>query len=302
VRFDWILRDVSDLRTQLEELRARIEILHREISSGISILSRRLKARGLKIYRQNPREKLLIPSDLSFDLTTGFYEKMKRYSFRLFLRDLVQTKGPFCPDDLTRYCSSRIVDEYIRFLNATGTVVPLKGDRYRLNRSEISSFGPTLEWFVTQMFQREFACPAMFGVHFKEIDTGGDYDVLALWEGRLVYVEVKSSPPKSIEDPEVKAFLSRLNDLIPDMAFFFNDTHLRMKDKVIRLFMQEMEREREGMVFLNSPQKLSDEIYHVDHWIYILNSKRDIVTNFSLCLRDHLRQRRDRRPWRGQCQ
>lgn len=302
MKFDQILREFSDLRNQLEELRARIEALHREFFLDGSLLSRRLKGRGLKIYRRNSPEKLLIPPDLSPELTILFYEKMKKYSFRLFLRDLVKTESSFCPHDLTQYCSSRVAEEYTRFLNTTSTVVHLRGNQYRLNRPGISSFGPTLEWFVAQMFQMEFACPATFGVHFKETDVGGDYDVLALWEGRLVYVEVKSSPPKSIEDPEVNAFFFRLHDLIPEVALFFNDTHLRMKDKVIQIFRREIERAPDGIRLANSPEKLSDEIYHVDHWIYILNSKRDIVSNFRICLRDHLRKRRDFWALRTKCQ
>jgi hypothetical protein len=289
VKLDQVLLDVSHLRQQLEQLRNRIDALEKTFSNG-SFLTSRLKGRGLKIHRQNPQDKLLVPPDLSPELTTQFYEKMKKYSFRLFLRELVKTETPFCPSDLTQYCSERVAEEYNRFLSATSTVVSLKGDTYRLNRSGISSFGPTLEWFVAQMFQREFGCPATYGVHFRETDVGGDYDVLALWEDRLLYVEVKSSPPKSIEDQEIKAFFLRLYDLIPDLAFFFNDTHLRMMDKVIEIFNREMKRVPDGRLLGNPPERLKDEIYHVDHWIYILNSKRDIVGNFSLCLRDHLRQ------------
>lgn len=292
MKLDQILQEISDLRTQLEKLRTRFEVLWGEFFSGGSLVSRRLKGRGLKIYRQNPQERLLIPPDLSPEMTTQFYERMKKYSFRLFLRDLIKMETPFCPHDLTRYCSNRVAEQYTQFLNGTSTVVRLTRDVYRLDRPGISSFGPTLEWFVAQMFQREFACPAAFGVHFKETDVGGDYDVLALWEGRLVYVEVKSSPPRSIEDPEVNAFFLRLHDLIPDVAFFFDDTHLRMKDKVVQIFTKEMERAPHGMLFTDSPERLSDEIYHVDHWIYVLNSKRDIVSNFSICLRDHLRESR----------
>ena len=289
MKLDEVLREVSDLRGQLQELRVRVEAFRTAFFLDSSLLLRRLKGRGLKIHGQNPPDRLLIPSDLSPELSSDFYERMKRYSFRLFLRDLVKTEGAFRPDDLTRYCSSRIADEYTQFLDSTGTVSRLRDNRYRLDRLEVSSFGPTLEWFVAQIFQREFACPAIFGVRFKETDSGGDYDVLAIWEGRLVYVEVKSSPPKSIEAPEIGAFFSRLYDLIPDVAFFFNDTHLRMKDKVLEIFRQEMERARGALAFSHPPEKLLDEMYHVNHRIYILNSKRDIVANFTTCLRDHLR-------------
>ncbi len=291
MKFDQILEEVSYLRNQVKQLKNRVETLEKTFSDG-SPLNWKLRGRGLKIYRQNPREKLLIPPDLSPELTSQFYEKMKKYSFRLFLRDLVKTERAFYPGDLTHYCSKRVAEEYNRFLNATSTVVALAGNQYHLNRSGISSFGPTLEWFVAQMFEREFGCPATYGVCFKETDVGGDYDVLALWEDRLVYVEVKSSPPKSIEDQEINAFFFRLHDLIPDVAFFFNDTHLRMMDKVIEIFKRKMEEVPDRTLRANVPERLVDEIYHVDHWVYILNSKRDIVGNFSVCLRDHLRKRR----------
>jgi hypothetical protein len=296
VNLDGLLSDLSDLREQLEALRAPLEALDRGDFLDGWILTRRLKGRGLRVHRQKRQDKLLIPPGLPPPLTTEFYEKMKRYSFRLFLRDLVQTENSFYSNDLTRYCSSRVAEEYIGFLRMTDTVTRVQGNRYRINCPGISSFGPTLEWFVAELFRREFACPATFGVHLKETDSGGDYDVIALWENRLVYVEVKSSPPKSIEDSEIQAFFFRLHDLIPDLAFFFNDTHLRMKDKVIEIFTKEMGGASSGMASSRGPDKVADEIYGVDHWIYILNSKRDIVKNFAICLRDHLQKCRGLLP------
>jgi hypothetical protein len=290
VKVDQIVRQVSALQKEVEELRSRLEAFSHVSPSDGSLIGRRLRARGLKLHREAPEDKLIIPPGLSSELTSQFYEKMKRYSFRLFLRDLMKTQGPFSPVDLTHYCSGPVAEEYTRFLRAMATVVDLGRNRYRFNRPGVSSFGPTLEWFVSQMFQREFACPAIFGVCFRETDVGGDYDVLALWEGRLVYAEVKSSPPKSIEGPEVHAFFGRLEDLLPDVAFFFNDTHLRMKDKVLELFRQEMGRTPGPTSHGGAPETLSDEIYHVSHRMYILNSKRDIVGNFRVCLRDHLRK------------
>ena len=288
MRLDQILQEVSDLQHQMEAVRARLECLEGQLVPDGSALTRGLRARGLKVYRQNPRERLLIPPDLSSKLDLQFYEKMKKYSFRLFLRDLVRTEGSFDPLDLTSYCSDRVAMEYTRFLETVSAVKRLKGGRYRLNRPGIASFGPTLEWFVAQVFQREFACPAMFGVDFKETDVGGDYDVLAFWERRLVYVEVKSSPPKSIEPPEVTAFFLRLRDLIPDLALFFNDTYLRMRDKVVSIFEGEMQKLPALVSLLDRPERLQDEIYHVAHRIYILNSKRGIASNFRTCLRDHI--------------
>jgi hypothetical protein len=273
VNLDALVREVSDLRRELEGLKGRLEDLSKAVHPDGTSISRRLQGRGLRIYRKNPQDRLLVSPDLSPEMVTEFYQKMKKYSFRLFLRDFIGTEGAFSPGDLTRYCSGPVAEQYVRFLKKTAVVTPLRGARYRLNRPGVNSFGPTLEWFVAQVFQREFACPALYNVHFRETDAGGDYDVLALWEGRLVYVEVKSSPPKSIEDPEVGAFFSRLHDLIPDTALFFNDTHLRMKDKIVQVFIQEMKNSPDLGLLAQSPEKLSDEIYHLDHRIYILNRR-----------------------------
>ena len=65
---------------------------------------------------------------------------------------------------------------------------------------------------------------------------GGDYDVLGRLDGALVYLEVKSSPPKQVYDSEVRAFLDRVEDLAPDLAVFLMDTELRMKDKLVPMF------------------------------------------------------------------
>lgn len=288
---DWS-SELAEFRAQLEVLKDRIATLERECLSGENLLLGSLRGRGLRIHRQNPTENLLIPTSLSSDSSLQFYEMMKKYSFRLFLRDIIRTGRPFRSEELIGYCSARVAGDYSRFLVATGTVVQ-EDDQYHLNRPGVSSFGPTLEWFVARMFQMEFASPAIHGVRFAETAVGGDYDVIALWEGRLVYVEVKSSPPKSIEDPEIRAFLARLEDLLPDMAFFFNDTRLRMKDKVIEIFRRELGKDGIDRPAKREPERISDELYYIAPHIYILNSKKDIVTNFSLCLRDHLRREKN---------
>ena len=56
----------------------------------------------------------------------------------------------------------------------------------------------------------------------------------------MVYVEIKSSPPRGIERGEIGSFLARITDLLPDIAFLFNDTQLRMKDKIVLMFEEEL--------------------------------------------------------------
>ncbi len=152
------------------------------------------------------------------------------------------------------------------------------------------SFGPTLEWFIAEMFSREFSSPALYGVNIKGTASGGDYDVIASWNRRLVYVETKSSPPKGIEQSEIVTFFSRIDDLLPEVAILFNDTQLRMKDKLVPMFEEELKR-RYGKKSrtLYPVVRLVEELFHVQNRIFIINSKKDVFENFSICLRHYLR-------------
>jgi hypothetical protein len=251
-----------------------------------------LKERGLKAFRQNPTEKLLLPADISPGVKTRFYELLKRYSFRLFLRDMTKKSEGFRSGDLVRYVSPEVAGQYIQFLLSTGSIEEKDKDTFRVRNSSITSFGPTLEWFVAEMFKREFASPAIYGVQFKNTRSGGDFDVIARWGRRLVYVEVKSSPPRGIEINEVSTFFSRIDDLIPDVALFFNDTQLRMKDKLVVLFQEELGNRYGPQAYETHPvARLVDELFHIHDHIFIVNSRKDAIHNFGTCLNHFLRER-----------
>ncbi len=215
---------------------------------------------------------------------------MKKYSFRLVLRDMIKHQDRFRIQDLTHYCSSKAAKGYCDLLCEMGSIVRNGKGWYRTRVSPLYSFGPTLEWFIAQMFKREFASPAIYGVSVKKNPSGGDFDVIASWNRRLVYVEVKSSPPKGVELSEVSTFFSRIDDLLPEIAILFNDTQLRMKDKLVVMFEEELER-RHGAESgkLYPVERLIEELFHIRHRIFIVNSKKDVRENFQICLRDHLR-------------
>ena len=49
-----------------------------------------------------------------------------------------------------------------------GIIKKNRNGGYQTRVSPLYSFGPTLEWFVAEMFKREFASPALYGVSIKE--------------------------------------------------------------------------------------------------------------------------------------
>jgi len=215
---------------------------------------------------------------------------MKKYSFRLVLRDMIKFQDRFRIQDLTHYCSSKVVQGYCNLLCEMGAIIKNGKGKYRTRVSPLYSFGPTLEWFIAEMFKREFASPSIYGVSVKNTPSGGDYDVIASWNQRLIYVEVKSSPPKGVEQNEISTFFSRMDDILPDVAILFNDTQLRMKDKLVVMFEEELGRRhgRESKT-LHPVERLIEELFHVHNHIFIVNSKKDVVENFQICLKHYLR-------------
>jgi hypothetical protein len=80
--------------------------------------------------------------------------------------------------------------------------------RYRLLHPP-RSFGGTLEWYLARVLAVRLGFDAATALRFGAPGVGGDLDVVAAAEGRLLYVEAKSSPPRQISDAEVRAFCSR---------------------------------------------------------------------------------------------
>jgi hypothetical protein len=258
---------------ELRRLSARVARIERAVLGEARVLEAALAERGLKVYAKDPTDRLLLPEGASPDVQERFYARMHRYSFRLLLREAIKL-GRFGTGDLTRYCSPQAAALHLRFLVWAG-VAEAENDAFRLTRP-VSSLGPTLEWYVARLFEREFLAPAIYGVRLRGTRSGGDYDVIAMIEGELAYAEVKSSPPKGIELPEVRAFLRRLSELAPALSFFIVDTELRMKDKIVPLF----EEAAPG----SSPVRLHAELFRASPAVYIINSRKGIATNIRRCV------------------
>ncbi len=284
------LQEIQSLKKRIQSLNREIESLRQIALMDLSPVENLLKMRGVRVFRKNPTDRLFFPPDLPSQDQTRFYEMMKHYSFRLVLRDMIKSQDGFRIQDLTHYCSSKVVKEYCEALSELGLIMKRGRMSYQTIVRPLYSFGPTLEWFISEMFKREFASPSLYGVSLKKTRSGGDYDVIASWNQRLVYTEVKSSPPKGIEQVEITTFFSRQEDLLPDMAILFDDTQLRMKDKLVVMFEEELSRRYGEDSKKRYPvERLIEELFHIGHRIFIVNSKKDIVENFGICLRDYLR-------------
>lgn len=257
-----------------------------------------LKRRGLEVFRCDPDYGLL-PATLAGEKRNRFYDLMKRYSFRLFLREVIKRQDGFGKEEVVKYSSLRTVNEYMNFLSLCSLLTKVGNNDYALTIRPVFSFGITLEWFVAEIFKREFDCEALYEVRFREAPAGGDYDVIALWENKVIYMETKSSPPKGIEKKEIKAFFNRVDDLMPHLAIFLNDTELRMKDKIVPLFEEELERRFGAEAKVKFPvSRMMRELFHINHTVFIINSKKTLRFNILACIQDSLSlEKRLSGPW-----
>lgn len=278
--------EVEELRSLVSGLTAQMALLQMELQRWRHPIEILLRQRGLSVLTAGESPRLLLPPGAARTQQERFYQYLRRYSFRLFLRDLIQFPEGNGIEGLKRYCSHRSVISYLRALSDLGIVELREGGGYRLIPRHIVSFGATLEWYVSEIFQRELLAPAMYNVRLGQTRFGGDYDVIAALSGYLVYVEVKSSPPRGIEQAAVSAFLNRLEDLQPHVAVFLVDTELRMQDKIVLLFEEALAGTAPSVHAPGPVVRLVDEIFHAGHRFYLLNSRRGIYSNLRLCFRD----------------
>jgi hypothetical protein len=244
-----------------------------------AVIRAALRRRGLPWNGQRDTSPLLLPEGPARE---RHYRLLAHYSYRLFLRDVLKHRAELRLAYLTRYAGAAAARRYLRFLVRGGLVHAVARGRYRLS-PDVRSFGQTLEWYVTELLRREFGFAAAFGIRIPGARHGGDYDVVACAEGEILYVEVKSAPPRQIVESEVKAFLDRTGTLRPQAAFFLADTQLRMRDKLVPLFSAEITRRQLPW----TPARLEREIWRMGPEIYLLNSAPDLLRNVRTCLAAH---------------
>jgi hypothetical protein len=262
--------EASYLRDEIKRLRKSLS----ELTPSLEVL---LKRRGFRIYRKEPSEDLLLPEK---EFLKNYFEMMKKYSFRLFLREIIKHQEFFKLENVTRYATQEVTKNYVEYMIKTGLVEKLP-DGFRLTIGPVKSFGETLEWFVSETFKIEFAAEAIWGIRFKRPKVGGDYDLIAKVDGKILYMEIKSSPPKQIYQKEITAFFDRLSDFLPEIGIFFVDTELRMKDKIVPMFEEEL-KARYG----TSPKiiRMEKELFQIDGKIFIINAKDSIAANLEKVL------------------
>jgi len=106
-------------------------------------------------------------------------------------------------------------------------------------------------------------------------------------DGSILYVEVKSSPPKQIYQSEISAFFDRVADLLPEISIFFVDTELRMKDKIVLMFGEELKKRHKKPPKITRIEK---ELFQIRDKMFIINAKDSIPSNIEKVLSWYFRR------------
>lgn len=237
-------------------------------------------------------EARLVPLDLPFPEDLGaepldrLAHELGHYSFRLFLRGAIQQEGPFRATAATRYLEADQARAIGDLLVELGLAERLSDERYRLRR-RARSFGGTLEWWVARELERRLGFEVAANLEFRAAGVGGDLDVVAAAEGRLIYLELKSSPPKNLTAGEIAAFFERIQALRPDLTLFAVDTALRLGDKIVPLLSDELERRRRQASV--PPSRIARGIWALTPHLYVVSAHRNLIANVSRAIAAGLR-------------
>jgi hypothetical protein len=216
------------------------------------------------------------PENLQEKTAQRLSEQLGHYAFRLFLRGAIQKAEGFAPEEATQYLERVQAKACAESLVGLSLAERLPRGRYRL-LSAAKSFGGTLEWYAARELNRRFGFDVATGVRLHARGVGGDLDVVAAAEGKLAYLELKSSPPKNLSVREVAAFFDRVRLLRPDLTLFVVDTALRLSDKVLPMLVVELEHRR-GETKL-APRRLVRELWALTPHLYAVNSRPDLMAN-----------------------
>ncbi len=265
----------SQKSQEIKVLKAEIKRLRKNLAELTPSLELLLSRRGFKIFKKEPSEDLLMPANKYIN---SFYEKLKKYSFRLFLRDVIKHQKSFSTEKVAKYATKEVTSGYIDFLLKAGIAESVSNKDYQLKKKFVKSFGETLEWFIARLIKKEFCAETVWGVKFRRPKVGGDYDLIAKIDSSILYMEIKSSPPRQIYDKEITAFFDRLEDLSPEISIFFVDTELRMKDKIVPMFEYEIERRYKKTLPV---ERIKKELFNINKEIFIINSKSGVTANIA---------------------
>jgi hypothetical protein len=263
----------------------RVDALERRLAVAEPSVATMLRQRGWQISSFSPRDRLLLPRRRDLASIDSYFEDLRHYYFRRLLQEAAELRviGPEAQQKLEARWGGRAVAQTFSRLT-TYELLSRAADTWVLTAPRNRTFGETLEWFVAQVFTREFAAPAAWGVSVRQIRRGGDFDVVAVVSGRLGYVECKGSPPYNVSAEALARFLDRAHQLASDFAILLLDTTLRIERNIIDNLQSMLTRDPEtGQNILHATAGVYEA--RGARPLFVVTSRRSLIVNLRWCLR-----------------
>ncbi len=276
---------MDNLLSALRALDERVGSLERRAAlTGLSVAAT-LRRRGWSPAQCSPLEGVLQPRPADPARLDRFYQDLRRYHFRRLLQEAAELRvlTPAAVHRLEGRWGPRAVARAFGRLIEYG-LLDRRDDTLSLAVPGIRTIGGTLEWFVAQVFMREFLAPAEWDVRIREIRRGGDFDVLTVLDGRLGYIECKGSPPYNVSAEALAQFVDRIRQFQPDFAIFLLDTTLLIERNIIAN-LNPLTKESLGA---NRPiARVTMGLYEGGTAVplFVVTSRRSLVANLGRALR-----------------
>lgn len=276
---------MTDLPARLKALEARIEVLEQHVALALPSVEHALRRRGLRSVVPGDLRRVILPAHGDPRTLDRYYHDLWRYHFRRLLQEAVERQALDTGAlQALRARWGAAADRYLERLARYRLLEP-HGEGWRFVRPEVRTFGETLEWFVAEVFRREFAAPALWDVRVRGLRPGGDYDVVVLLDQRLGYVECKSSPPHNISAANLEQFVQRLRRLRPDVGLLLIDTTLRIERNILdNLRWLLAPGRKESVTFM----RVTDGVFRAEGSsppLFVLTGRRSLVVNLHRAVR-----------------
>ena len=118
-----------------------------------------LKRRGFTFLSWGNPENLLIPENRFDEIEDRFYELLKKYSFRIFLRDIIQHQKGFHVKDIVKYSTEETIKNHLALTTEFWITESISENQYKLTSKTVYSFGETLEWLLSESLGKNFNLP-----------------------------------------------------------------------------------------------------------------------------------------------
>lgn len=271
------------LRERLDGLEKRVDALEQRPSPLLPSVEATLRHRGWVAAVHSSLQRVLLPRPAAPAHIDRFYADLRHYHFRRILQETAERRRLGAAD--VRQLVARwgphtaaTLDRLVEY-----GLLRRRGRGIEMVAEEAKTFGETLEWFVAQVFVREFAAPAAWEARVRGLERGGDFDVLVVLDGRLGYVECKGSPPYNISADALTRYLERTRRLSPDFTILLVDTTLRIERNII----DNLVRLLRGETGQHPVTRATPGVYELGGGppSFVVTSRRSLVANLAVCLR-----------------